>query len=136
MQNNWEVLELENPPAVILKRSDKTEKAAVRELSRRPAGFESILAIANNERIAEFKFRWSDNPAGSVCHCLIFIKNQVIGYGRAGGYGYDKQTAALIAAFESLGIPENGGEASTEYQITRNLVSLGFGDFELIKVWF
>lgn len=117
-----------------LNASEKTQDRARKELNR-VNGFESILAIANGQRIAEFKFRWTDNRNGSVCHCVAIINNQPLGYGKAGGYGYDKQSSALENAFDSLGFKDFRVNDS-RLGIEQALTDLGFKDFELFKVWF
>lgn len=49
------------------------------------------------------------SQSASVVYCLLWInphhgKKWARGYGKAGGYGYDKKSAAMGAAIESAGI--------------------------------
>jgi hypothetical protein len=62
---------------------------------------------------------WSDNPRGTVCSVWFILygfgKGKTVkGTGRAGGYGYDKLSAATYQALKTAGItpqvvqPANG----------------------------
>lgn len=81
---------------------------------------------------------WSDNPAGSVCTAQVMLwdgvisakikektvkiegmepfKTSVVMIGKAGGYGYDKRSAAIEAALRAGGIlellPVQGGSGN------------------------
>ena len=59
---------------------------------------------ANIERV---DVRFYAAPRGSVVYCIVWISGNNKwgrGVGRAGGYGYDKRSAALGAALDDAGI--------------------------------
>jgi hypothetical protein len=75
--------------------------------------------LKNGHLAGRFVANWSDNPNGTVCtvwFALYGFDNNptIIGKGRAGGYGYDKLSAATYQALKAAGItpqvvqPANG----------------------------
>jgi hypothetical protein len=75
--------------------------------------------LKNGHLAGRFVANWSDNPNGTVCtvwFALYSFDNNptIIGTGRAGGYGYDKLSAATYQALKAAGItpqvvrPANG----------------------------
>lgn len=76
---------------------------------RRDASFWKEIALIDLDRgisAAEARFYGS----GNVVYCVLWVRGYdydqpaARGYGKAGGYGYHKPSAALAAAFEAAGI--------------------------------
>lgn len=76
---------------------------------RREASFWKEIALIDLDRgisAAEARFYGT----GSVVYCVLWVRgynygrSSARGYGKAGGYGYHKPSAALGAAFEAAGI--------------------------------
>lgn len=68
-------------------------------------GFRCYLVTdADGVEILRAKFRWTNNPSGSVCHCLVWIREIGFAKGKARGYGYCKESASLSDALETVGV--------------------------------
>ena len=94
----------------------------------------AIALLKEGKSAGRIVCNWSDNPAGSVCTAQVMLWDGVISakikqkhlkteyldcmmpavmIGKAGGYGYDKRSAAISAALRAGGIwdllPVQGG---------------------------
>ena len=67
----------------------------------------AVLVHPDSDREGAYAGRivanWSDNPAGSVCTATVSINSGPLAFipnvsGKAGGYGYDKLSAAIYDA--------------------------------------
>ena len=84
--------------------------------------------------------RFDSSPRGSVVYCIVWINGNDKwgrGVGKAGGYGYDKKSAALGAALRDAGVVLNknieGVGESAELEAIRALGdALGFPDAILV----
>lgn len=76
----------------------------------RAAGYNGSLLVVGNkkgqvcETIAEARFYWSSSF--ETCYCCLWVHgdNYTAGSGKAGGYGYHKESAALAEAIKAAGI--------------------------------
>lgn len=67
---------------------------------------EHVTAIAllwEGKKAGKIVCNWSDNPSGTVCTASLSIRRGPLAditnaHGRAGGYGYDKRSAAIADA--------------------------------------
>ena len=67
--------------------------------------FYKELAVIHSERGAVARFRFY--CTGQTIHCIAWVGSRDLygsGYGRAGGYGYDKASAAMADAIDHAGI--------------------------------
>jgi len=63
---------------------------------------QALLAIdSEGTSVGRFWWRWT---RGGTCQCIVQINGIGRGYGKAGGYGYDKKAQALDNALASVGI--------------------------------
>ena len=102
--------------------------------STRPGGFAGRI-VAN----------WSDNPAGSVCTAQVSIWEGPLAcipntIGRAGGYGYDKLSAAIQSAItrakegKGLGKPDTSEQAASLAGLNvPHFADMGFSE---VRKWF
>jgi len=87
----------------------------------------SVYVLLNDKKeyAGRIVANWSNNPAGTVCTATVQIFDKGTATGRAGGYGYDKLSAAIYEALKKLNIeplvlrPGNG-------QTDKELESQGF----------
>lgn len=75
-------------------------------------GSEFIVGIANDKLVRIMDARFYCTSSGTAyCRVWFHIPTQWgYGTGRAGGYGYDKASAALYEACERAGVSFNGDE--------------------------
>lgn len=108
-----------------------------------------VLAHPQSTRPGNFAGRivanWSDNPAGSVCTAqvsvwegpLSFIPNTI---GKAGGYGYDKLSAAIESALwkakegKALG-SSSMTQAERESMSALKWPQMGGAGFGAVRTW-
>jgi hypothetical protein len=108
-----------------------------------------VLAHPQSTRPGNFAGRivanWSDNPAGSVCTAqmsiwegpLSFIPNTI---GKAGGYGYDKLSAAIESGLWKAK-EDKALRSSSMTQAERELMSalkwpnMGGAGFSVVRTW-
>lgn len=66
----------------------------------------SVLAIKDGQVREYVRARFWRKPSGTLVHCGLWIYGDVnaSGYGRAGGWGYDRMSAALEDALRSAGV--------------------------------
>lgn len=90
-------------------------------------GTTAIALLRDGEFVGKIVCNWSDNPAGSVCTAQVILWDKeycpkikqrhiktefldcylpAIMIGKAGGYGYDKRSAAISAALSKGGLHE------------------------------
>jgi len=80
-----------------------------------------LLDKATGEEAGKILAYYTDNPAGSVCHAKVImyrVGDKILGReesdndaeGRAGGYGYDKYSAAVADCLHKMGLSCNRGE--------------------------
>lgn len=81
-------------------------KSHHRKESKLSSGFKLLKINASEkevEQVLDVRFYW----AGHTCYCCLWgsFKGELFdGSGKAGGYGYEKESAALDAALTSAGI--------------------------------
>ena len=66
----------------------------------------AVALIRDGEVKGKVIANWSDNPAGTVCTATVWCEvngTWFCGTGTAGGYGYDKLSAAIYDAFRRGG---------------------------------
>lgn len=68
----------------------------------------SVLAIKDGQVREYVRARIWQKPNGTLVHCSLWIHGDndldANGYGRAGGWGYDKSSAALEGALRTAGV--------------------------------
>ena len=81
----------------------------------------TVLTVVKGEikEVACARFYMGRSAQASVVECCMWIHGKASGRGRAGGYGYHKESAALQAAITSAGIelygtPYKSGKQRTE----------------------
>jgi hypothetical protein len=63
-----------------------------------------VLLDDKKEYAGRIVANYSDNPSGTVCTATVQIFSKGTETGRAGGYGYDKLSAAIYQALKKLNI--------------------------------
>lgn len=94
-----------------------TIKLTQNNIPRREAvsrGYASYVAIdTEGKHILTVKTRYTNH---GTCHAVAYIYGREhgfgTGYGKAGGYGYDKESAAVANALEKAGINVTGLSAT------------------------
>lgn len=93
-------------------------KADVRDLRdsdriamhRKESGFyreTAILDPSDGSAIVKARYYWPGRDGASNCYCCVWVhgdKSHGHGGGKAGGYGYHKESAALQAASSDAGV--------------------------------
>lgn len=68
----------------------------------------AIALMKDGKHAGKIIANWSDNPNGSVCTATVWFTapndEWVCATGKAGGYGYDKFSAAVYGALRSAGV--------------------------------
>lgn len=73
-------------------------------------GVSAVCLLKGGKSAGRIVANWSDNPAGSVCTASVMLWDDAKGWtinhaiGRAGGYGYDKLSAAIADALDEMGL--------------------------------
>ena len=66
-----------------------------------------ISQQGNTKPIACLSVTFYESPRGNTVHCVVNVRDpdgdRVAGYGKAGGYGYHKESAALGEALRDAG---------------------------------
>lgn len=85
------------------------------------------------------RFYMGRSSNASVVYCSVWINccgYMISGHGQAGGYGYDKTSAALGDALESAGVVLNrsiNGSGQTREALEAIAEALGYIDFTVIN---
>lgn len=101
-------------------------------------GMASYIAVDREGKIiVSAKTRYTSSGA---CHAQVFLyadKAFGCGYGKAGGYGYDKESAAIASALEKAGVDISGLSASGQTrQALEEIAKLINPDFlVLVSSW-
>ncbi len=79
---------------------------------------------------------YSDNPNGSVCTATVGfwngpLKDTVASTGRAGGYGYDKFSAAVSSALNKIGV-KNDVDGRGDSSVKSLIEKIGYSVIEVI----
>lgn len=100
----------------------------------------SVKAYAimfKGENAGRIVANYSDNPNGSVCTCTVHfwlgpLKDKPGTTGRAGGYGYDKLSAAFEDAINRIGVPISEVHGVGETAIEKWLNGHGYKTIKVI----
>lgn len=73
-------------------------------------GTSAVALLKDGKLAGKIIANWSDNPAGSVCQATVWLWDRIEGdtprrshgTGRAGGFGYDKFSAAVYDALAEI----------------------------------
>lgn len=115
-----------------LKRSDIPTRET------RSRGYTGYTAIdTDGKMILSAKTRYSD---GGVCHAQVFLYGKEgwgHGYGRASGYGYDKESTAIENALEKAGVQIRGlgGTGQTRQALEEVAKSISPNYLTLVVTW-
>ena len=90
----------------------------------------------NGEMSGRIVANYSDNPNGSVCTATVGfwggpLKDTNASTGRAGGYGYDKFSAAVSSALNKIGV-KNDVDGRGASSVKALLENLGYSVLEVI----
>jgi len=90
----------------------------------------------NGEMAGRIVANYSDNPNGSVCTATVGFwdgpfKNTSAATGRAGGYGYDKFSAAVSYALKKISV-KNDVDGRGDSSVKSLLENLGYSVIEVI----
>jgi hypothetical protein len=89
--------------------------------------------------VIDARFYMGRSSSASVVYCSVWINcygYTTSGHGSAGGYGYDKISAALGEALESAGVVLNrsiNGSGQTREALEAITEALGYKDFTVIN---
>jgi hypothetical protein len=81
--------------------------------SKHVKGVKAWALLSNGEMAGKVVANYSDNPMGTVCSASVIIwsgqlkdkiTNDGVCIGKAGGYGYDKFSAACDSAIRKMGL--------------------------------
>lgn len=104
----------------------------------RSKGYTGYVAVDKNGKIIlSAKSRYTDS---GTCHAQVRIYGEEsfgCGYGRAGGYGYDKESSAMAEALEKAGVNVTGLSATGQTrQALEEVAKLINPDFlVLVATW-
>lgn len=92
--------------------------------------------LFNGEMAGRIVANYSDNPNGSVCTATVGfwngpLKDTNASTGRAGGYGYDKFSAAVSSALNKVGV-KNDVEGRGDSSVKSLLEKIGYSVIEVI----
>ncbi len=92
--------------------------------------------LFNGEMAGRIVANYSNNPNGSVCTATVGcwngpLKDTDASTGRAGGYGYDKFSAAVSSALNKMGV-KNDVDGRGDSSVKALLEKIGYSVIEVI----
>ena len=101
------------------------------------------LITTEKANLIRVDVRFYAAPRGSVVYCIVWVNGDSKwgrGVGRAGGYGYDKRSAALGAAIDDAGIKLDAdisgrGDCAEQKAILAIGDALGYPDAVLVDFY-
>jgi hypothetical protein len=83
--------------------------------------FQGCLLFKDGKYFGKILAYWTKTNIGRTCHAYMLIGDgnaeTFIGYGKAGGYGYDKYSAAIYEALQGSGYHVTFGRGKVQQEL-------------------
>lgn len=99
----------------------------------------AYVVLSGSKEVINVKLFMGRSASASVVYCNFFVIGLQSGAGTAGGYGYDKQSAAVSCAIKSAGIElskdiSGVGPTAIREALGAIMEALGYQDHIIVEV--